>query len=398
MLILSSYSPAQWELDISEETQVAGVLVGSYQPGSTLFTEKDLDAYLLPEKTLRFSRDYDDYYFRKALHWLIQKAPHIKQFDYFHSEYRFKSTHSINSLPTLKQWSLNWPVIESPSHNFEFSLQTETSYIGELLPASNRQKQNNEASSERARLPKLLREPQEIPRAAIATSNVEKLYSMQGPKFDKASIYIITQPYLKAIIEENSSYYTIDKNGIKRFNLTTNVLLAHYPLPSNFKPFSHPSGIAYDSNNKYITVVTSGGGGAFYRFDTLKKQWKDYRSFNGIVAPGSLSYSAKGRYYATASYNKDGIVILSDDGIPLESHNLKGKLPGYKQTYNGQRPPLSIIANGNVLALVNIPGRLAANPEYKGIVTQIWEYKRDTQQSRLTYYVDIAAHVHVVDD
>ena len=56
-----------------------------------------------------------------------------------------------------------------------------------------------------------------------------------------------------------------------------------------------------------------------------------------------------------------------------------------------RKTALKWIANGNVLAIVNIPGRLAANPEYRGMVTQISEYERDSQQSRLTYYVDIAA-------
>lgn len=393
LLILNSHLPVEWEIDFSEVTQVAGVLVSSYEPGSKLYTEKNVDAYLIPKiipkKTFRFSRSYDDYYFRKTLHWLNEKAPHINQFDYFHSENRFKSQYLINSLPALKQWSLNWPTVEKPTHNFEFFLNTEALHVGQLLPASNTQEQNSEVPGERQLLPKYLTEPREIPRETIAIGNMKKTYSMQGPKFDNASIHTITQPYLNAIVEENSSYYTFDHNGIKRFDLTTNNLLKHYPLPSNFGRFSHPTGIAYDSKNKYITVVTSGGDGAFYRFDTLKKQWKDYRSFNRVFRPNSLSYSAKGNFYAVSTSNK--IVILSDDGIPIESHSLKDKLPGYKQTFNGQPPPLSIIANGNVLALVNIPGGRAANPEYRGMVTQIWEYERDTQQSRLTYYVDIAA-------
>ncbi len=391
LLILSSYAAVEWELDISEETQVVGVLVGSYNPNSKLYANQHLEAYLLPPKTLQHTSVYEDYFFRKTLLWLNKKAPHIKQFDYFYSEYNIRSPHTVNTLPRLAQWHLDWPKVEKPTKNFDFSLYTEASYVGQLTPASTPQEQSTETSNEQQRLPKFLREPQKIPRKLEPTVNIEKPYSLLGPKFDNASIYAITPPHHKVIVRENNSYYTFDSNGIKRYNLTTHNLLKHYPLPSNFKKFHSPEGIAYDSYNKYVTVVTSGGEGAFYRFDTLKKQWKDYRSFNNILSPNSLAYSPKGNYYAVSDRHKDTITILSDDGIPIESHNLKGKLPGYKQTYNGLRPPLSIIPNGDVLAIINIPGRLVSNPDYTGMVTQIWEYKRDTQKARLTYYVDVAA-------
>ncbi len=355
VVLLSSYNKIEWYLDIASNTEVQAVVVGSQKGGGKLKSNnKGIRGYLLNQRQFRYVRNYEEANFREILLWLNRKNPAMDKIHFYSASYKTRQPVELQSLFDKEEWTLDWPKVQQPKQNMSFSLTQEM--FG------------------------------------------DKPFSLLGPEYENPQVAPIIRPNDIALVKNKGVYFKISHNGIDKFDMQTWRKVAHYPLPTNFEPFSHPKGIAYDSKNNIIAVASSGGDGAFYRFDVESEIWKDYRSFNGVIDPDSLAYSEEGEYFAASTYGKQGLIILSPDGRPMEHHNLTGKLLGYKQTNSGRTPSLSIIAKGDQLALLLISSRHSSRQSANNIVTRIWSYNRKTQQAELTYKFDMRSGSEDVND
>lgn len=346
VVLLSSYNSIEWSLDISSNTEVQAVVVGSHRGGGKLKSNNtNIKGYLLNQRQFRYAKNYEEANFREILLWLNRQNPAIDKIHFYFASYEIRQPVELLSFFDKEEWTLGWPKVQKPKQNMSFSLTQEM--FG------------------------------------------DKPFSLLGPEYKNPQVVPIIRPNDIALVKSKGVYYKVNNGAIEKFDMQTWQKVTHYPLPTNFERFSHPKGIAYDSKNNIIAVACSGGDGAFYRFDVESERWKDYRSFNGVIDPDSLAYSEEGEYFASSTYGKEGVIILSPDGSPMEHHNLRGKLLGYKQTYNGRAPSLSIIAKGDQLALLNISSRRSSRQNVNNIVTRIWSYNRKTQQAMLTYKLDV---------
>ena len=347
VVLLSSYSSIEWSLDISSNTEVQAVVVGSHRGGGKLKSNKtNIKGYLLNQGQFRYARNYEEANFREILLWLNRQNPALNKLHFYFASYEIRQPVELLSFYDKEEWVLGWPKVQRPKQNMSFSLTQEM--FG------------------------------------------DKPFSLLGPEYENPQVVPVIRPEDIAMVKDKGVYFKAGNGGIDKFDIQTWQKLAHYPLPTNFERFSHPKGIAYDSKSKIIAVADSSGDGAFWRFDVESERWKDYRSFNGAIDPDSLAYSEEGEYFAASAYGKEGVIILSPDGSPMEYHDLTGKLPGYKQTYNGIRPTLSIIAKGDQLALITISNPRSAQKHVNNVVTRIWSYNRKTQQAELTYKLEMA--------
>jgi hypothetical protein len=115
--------------------------------------------------------------------------------------------------------------------------------------------------------------------------------------------------------------YQLGGDGLLVTNKDTGAT-SSVPLPTSFPSFSHPQGVAHDTDLDIVAVVTLGGEGFFYRYDAKRRQWLDYRSMNDIDVTSlvydqeSKSYVARTSYGATLRISNQGEVAGSQRSAP----------------------------------------------------------------------------------
>lgn len=150
------------------------------------------------------------------------------------------------------------------------------------------------------------------------------------------------------------------------------------PLPTNFPQFSWATGVAYDTHNHIVSVVTLGGEGFLYRYDVRRKQWIDFRSLNNIDIKG-FAYDPVGKRYLAWTEYGDLLSISSEGSLQSRKPQLVKQLKGFGRLYDGGNasPPQVVLApHGSDIAFVYIEG---------GKVSHIWSYDERSGQVALTY-------------
>lgn len=150
------------------------------------------------------------------------------------------------------------------------------------------------------------------------------------------------------------------------------------PLPTNFPQFSWATGVAYDTQNHIVSVVTLGGEGFLYRYDVRRERWIDFRSLNNIDIK-AFAYDPVGKRYLAWTDNGDLLSISSEGSLQSKKPQLAKQLKGFGRLYDGGNasPPQVVLASrGSDIAFVYIEGNQ---------VSHIWSYDEKTGQVDLTY-------------
>jgi hypothetical protein len=150
-------------------------------------------------------------------------------------------------------------------------------------------------------------------------------------------------------------------------------------LPANLPPLSWGSGLAWNTRKGVLVLVSFGGEGYLYRYDTRNHKWLDSHSMqnrdfiNISLNPMTGDYLAISEKAELERFNELGEL---QDLLPL------GKLlPDLDSTYdkgNGRLDGLVVAADGAATALLNVRN---------GTVTHIWTYDQRTRKAQLTYKV-----------
>jgi len=150
------------------------------------------------------------------------------------------------------------------------------------------------------------------------------------------------------------------------------------PLPTNFPQFSWATGVAYDTQNHVVSVVTLGGEGFLYRYDVRREQWIDFRSLNNIDIK-AFAYDPVGKRYLAWTDYGDLLSISSEGSLQSQKPQLAKQLKGFGRLYDGGNaspPQVALAPRGSDIAFVYIEGSR---------VSHIWSYDEKTGQVALTY-------------
>lgn len=148
-------------------------------------------------------------------------------------------------------------------------------------------------------------------------------------------------------------------------------------VPKNLPELSWGSGMAWDTRKGVLAIVSFGGEGYFYRYDTRKHQWLGARSLQNRDLLSLAHDAVTGNYVAISETAE--LVLFNDKGELEEVLPLANALPDLNSTYdshNRRLEGLTVAAHGKVVAVINVR---------EGTVTHIWTYEMASRKGQLTY-------------
>jgi len=326
LLVLTSYSKVNWQVNATPSTLIAGILVGGYEE-PTLTTSSPTQGYLVK---LPSAYEADNSNFKELLGKLNTWFG-TRKVDAFRGSYSIPERIRLSSVDTSSaELTLDGPLPVKPRKNFNFR---------------------------------------------VLTNGFEKteLY-LTGPAPGPAKSYLAEGKV--AVSPSGKAIYSLKSTGIEVSEQSgrTSTLMK---LPADFPAFSWEMDLAYDTKRDIVSVITNGGEGFLYRFDAKAKKWLDYRSLKRLDL-FSLAYDAtEDRYVAWTTAGR--LQFLTADGQPLHSRELISRLVGFGRLYDrgNRRPPrVTIAANGNDIAIVFVSDNSIQN---------IWYYDAKSDSAMLTF-------------
>jgi hypothetical protein len=148
-------------------------------------------------------------------------------------------------------------------------------------------------------------------------------------------------------------------------------------MPKNMPAMSWGSGMAWDTRKGVLAIVSFGGEGYFYRYDTRHHQWMDARSLQNRDFSG-LAHNAVTGGYVAISENAE-LAVFNERGELDEVLPLAKVLPDLGSAYdkgNSRLEGLTVAAQGNAVAVVHVR---------EASVTHIWTYEMGSRKAQLTY-------------
>jgi hypothetical protein len=148
-------------------------------------------------------------------------------------------------------------------------------------------------------------------------------------------------------------------------------------LPATMPPLSWGSGLAWDTRKGVLAIVSHGGEGYFYRYDTRQHTWLDSHSLldrdflSVALNPTTRDYVAISATAELARFNALGEVL---EIVPLI--DLLSDLDSTYDKHNGRLQNLVVAADGEATAVLDVRN---------GTVTHIWTYDHRTRKAQLTY-------------
>lgn len=151
-------------------------------------------------------------------------------------------------------------------------------------------------------------------------------------------------------------------------------------LPPHLPRLSWGSGLAWDTRKGVLAMVSFGGEGYFYRYDTRNRKWLEARQLQRSRDLNALSWNAQTGGFVGIT-NTAELVTFNERGELEDAQPLEKLLTDLDSTYdkgNSRMDGLAVAANGNAVAVVNVR---------KGTVTHIWTYEPASRKAQLTYKV-----------
>lgn len=148
-------------------------------------------------------------------------------------------------------------------------------------------------------------------------------------------------------------------------------------FPANMPPLSWGAGLAWDTRRGVLGLVSFGGEGYFYRYDTRKRRWLDFHSLQNRDLISLSLNPDNGDFLAISDKNE--LVRFNSRGELEDVQPLDKLLTDLDSTYdkgNGSSKGLTAVAGGPAMAIVNVR---------EGTVTHIWTYEPRARKAQLTY-------------
>jgi predicted nucleic acid-binding Zn-ribbon protein len=326
LLVLTSYEKIAWKINAGDGTLIKGILISSYEP-SSVRSNSQVPVY---RTKLPYSYNKDSAGFASLLNG-VNRLFGIQKVDVFRGEY---------SLPNI----ITVDHLDAP--------QAALTVQGEQPQA-----------------------PVKNLRFVLADGNFNPVrWSLTGPVDGTAQVILAPEKTVRSDLDKR--IYRIVSHSIIVQDPTSSASV-ELAMPDNFPSLSWPTAIAYDSKRHYVTLVSLGGEGFLYRFDTQAGRWLDFRSLENIDINALAYDEVADRYVA---WTTDGsLLFIAADGTPLHTRPLLGRSTDFHRRYADGSPISSsprLVPHGDQVALVELKG---------GMVERIWYYDLGLDVFQLTY-------------
>ena len=148
-------------------------------------------------------------------------------------------------------------------------------------------------------------------------------------------------------------------------------------MPPNLPALSWGSGTAWNTQSGVLAIVSSGGDGYFYRYDTRNRRWLDAHALKYQDLTGVAHNAVTGGYVAISG--KAELLFFNENAELVDVRPLAPMLQQLSEAREhgvGSLEGLMVVAQGDLVALVNVRD---AN------VTHIWTYAMSSRQAQLSY-------------
>lgn len=169
-------------------------------------------------------------------------------------------------------------------------------------------------------------------------------------------------------------------------------------LPEGFPRLSWPSGLAYDVQRELLLMCSFGGEGYLYRYDLKTQAWKDFASLNNLDLQG-IAYVAE--HDRLLGWSETGNLFwFSPEGKLLDRRALGKELVGFKRLFDRPEPnrdsgpmirsgPSAVMApQGPRLNVIPVGKAVVIVAFLGGYVERIWLLESPKAAPILTYRRD----------
>jgi DNA-binding beta-propeller fold protein YncE len=210
----------------------------------------------------------------------------------------------------------------------------------------------------------------------LVTTNYRSVkWTFDGPLVDGQNDYISEGRV--AISPSGTTVYKMESDTFVVIDKKTGVKTAP-PLPPDFPKFSWPMDVVYDTKRNYVSIVSLGGDGYFYRFDAAKNAWLDVKSVNNIDFCAMAYDAASDIYVAWSTDNK--LYELSANGGVIRYDDITDDLWGWKSLTGDKK-----WMNMHVVSLAGVGQDVAIIAFDGNQVKRIWRYNRTSLDASTTF-------------
>ena len=326
LLVLTSYEKIAWRVNAGEGTLINGILISSYEP-SSVRSNPPVPVY---RTKLPYSYRKDSADFASLLNG-VNSLFGIQKVDVFRGEYSLPNIITVDRLdPPQASLTVQGEQPQAPVRGMRFDL---------------------------------------------TNGDFDKVrWSLEGPVDGTAQVILSPDKSVKS--EQDKRIYRIVSHSFTVFDPASSRQV-ELQMPDNFPRLSWPTAVAYDSKRHFVTLVSLGGEGFLYRYDTNAGRWLDFRSLDNIDI-NSLAYDEVADRYV--AWTTDGsLLFIASDGMPLHTKSVLDRMTDFRRQYAGGSP-LSIsprlVPRGDQIAFVQLQG---------GMVERIWYYDLQLDVFQLTY-------------
>ncbi|MEP9319618.1 hypothetical protein ABKS89_20940 [Pseudomonas sp. LABIM340] len=326
LVVLTSYEKIAWKVSAGDGTLIKGILISSYEPSSV---RSNIQVPVYRTK-LPYSYQKDSAGFASLLNG-VNRLFGIQKVDVFRGEYSLPNVITVDRLdPPQAALTVQGEQPQAPVKGMRFELVD-----GNFNPVR---------------------------------------WSLTGPVDGTAQVILAPEKAVRS--DQDKRIYRIVSHSITAQDPSSSAP-AELQMPDNFPSLSWPTAVAYDSKRHYVTLVSLGGEGFLYRFDTQAGRWLDFRSLENIDINALAYDEVADRYVA---WTTDGsLLFIAADGTPLHTKPLLGRSTDFHRRYADGSPISSsprLVPHGDQIALVELQG---------GMVERIWYYDLELDVFQLTY-------------
>lgn len=326
VLVLSSYDKIFWHVESTPATVVAGILVADQRQASAVKAPPGTPAFRV---ALPYAYEVDNIQFRSVLNTLDQWLG-VQALSGVRGAYSLPGTIDIRQPDEPRQaLTLRGEQPQAPRRNFSFTLLTH-----DLRP---------------------------VEWTLTGSAGEHLRYAASGRV---------------AVSADEKRVWRLMGDGVEEIDAQTGTL-RKLELPPDFPSFSWAMDLAHDPGRNVLTIVTLGGEGFLYRYDTAAERWLDVRSLKDVDI-ASLAFDPVAHRYA--AWTTDGaLLLISREGEAILHRRVLDRLPGFGTLYdrgNGQPPRLTLAPRGDDIALVAFR---------EDRVSHIWVYDVQWDQAQLTW-------------
>lgn len=340
LLVLSSYHATNWKVQVTPGTRLLAIVVGSYEKSTRV--QGPAQVPVITDE-LPYAYEADNLNFRTLIRRLNSRYG-VTQLTALRGSYRLPESVTLRGPyvadPVLSMDGIR-PEVARAQMNFEL-----LSLDGRRLPWTNTGPREGQRFS------------------GIVRGGGVWAWSKGAPA---------------AVRDDGKEAFVLDGNGSDLLWLPQGFAgpRQKLELPKSLPPLSWGAALAWDQAKGILALVSFGGEGYFYRYDTRRREWLGAVSLKDRDLTGLAHDPATGRYVGITVDAQ--LLVFNERGEVDEVLPLMKQLADLGSVYdrgNARLDSLAVAIQGSLVAIVNVRDNN---------VTHIWTCDLRNRKVQLTY-------------